>query len=338
MSIYGVGIEDIRAAQTALRGKVVRTPLVPASSLSTPGGRTVLLKLESLQPTGAFKLRGATNKLHALSDDERTRGVVTMSTGNHGRGVAFAARAWGVRAVVCMSRLVPENKVAAIRDLGAEVRIVGDSQDEAEKEVVRLVEHHGMTFVHPFDDPAVLAGQGTIGLELLEDLPAVDSVIVPLSGGGLIGGIALALKDLIPSVRIIGVSMARGAAMIESLKAGCPVNVREEASLADSLGGGIGLGNRYTFPIVRDLVDEVLTVEEHQIAEAMAHLYWREQLISEGGAAIGVAVLLHDLAQNLGHTVAVIISGNTVDMAAFTNIVRTRRPASPETAGKTAEP
>lgn len=333
MPDYGISLEDVQAARTALSGRVVRTPVIPAASLSDGDRRSVHLKLETLQPTGAFKLRGSTNKLLTLNETERKRGVVTMSTGNHGLGVAFAARSLGVCAVVCMSKLVPENKIEAIRAAGAEVRIVGDSQDEAETEAARLVEEEHMTFVHPFDDPAVLAGQGTIGLELLEDLPAVDSVVVPLSGGGLIGGIAFAIKSMAPAVHIIGVSMERGAAMIESLQAGHPVLVKEEQSLADSLGGGIGLDNRYTFPIVRDLVDELVLVSEDRIAEAMAHLYWRERLVSEGGAAVGVAVLLHDLARTLGRTVAVIISGQNVDMDAFTEIVLDHRPARMDLSG-----
>lgn len=327
MRDYGISLEDVHVARTALGGRVIRTPVIPASSLSDGNRRSVHLKLETLQPTGAFKLRGSTNKLLTLSAAERKRGVVTMSTGNHGLGVAFAARSLGMRAVVCMSKLVPKNKVEAIGAAGAEVRIVGDSQDEAETEAARLVGEEHMTFVHPFDDPAVLAGQGTIGLELLEDLPAVNSVVVPLSGGGLIGGIALAIKSMAPTVRIIGVSMERGAAMIESIRAGHPVPVKEERSLADSLGGGIGLDNRYTFPIVRDLVDELVVVSEERIAEAMAHLYWRERLVTEGGAAIGIAILLHDLVQNLGGTVAVVVSGRNVDMVAFTEIVLEHRPA-----------
>ncbi len=326
MRDYGVALADILAAKTALRGRVVRTPVIPAPSLSDGNGRSVYLKLETLQPTGAFKLRGSTNKLLSLDDDEKARGVVTMSTGNHGRGLAYAARALGVRAVVCMSKLVPENKIEAIRAAGAEVRIIGDSQDEAEEEVARLVENNAMTFVHPFDDPAVLAGQGTIGLELVEDLPRVESVIVPLSGGGLIGGIALAMKSISPGIRVIGVSMERGAAMIESIEAGRPVLVKEERSLADSLGGGIGLDNRYTFPIVRDFVDERIVVSEARIAEAMAHLYWRERLVAEGGGAVGIAVLLHQMARSLGGTVAVVISGQNVDMTAFTDTVLPYRP------------
>lgn len=326
MQEYGVSLDDIEAAKAALVGRVVRTPLVPAPSLSPNGGRIVHLKLETLQPTGAFKLRGSTNKLLRLSEAEKRRGVVTMSTGNHGRGVAFAARALGVRAVICMSKLVPDNKVQAIRAAGAEARIIGDSQDEAEIEAARLVESEGMTFVHPFDDRDVLAGQGTIGLEILEDLADVNSVVVPLSGGGLVGGIALAMKALVPGVRIVGVSMARGAAMIESIRAGHPVPVTEETSLADSLGGGIGLDNRYTFRIVRDLVDDLVVVSEAQIAEAMAHLYWHERLVAEGAAAVGAAVLLHDLADDLSHTVVLIVSGANVDMAAFTDIVLRHRP------------
>ncbi len=238
-------------ARQAIAPFIRRTPLVRSEALSARLGRNVHLKLETLQTTGAFKLRGATNRILQLSDAERERGVVAVSTGNHARAVAHAARVQEVSAVVCMSPLVPRNKVEAVQALGAEVQIVGRNQDEAEVVARQLAAERGLTFVSPFDDPFVIAGQGTIGLELLEDLPALDCVLVPLSGGGLIGGIALALKCADPEIRVIGVSMERGPAMALSLAAGRPVAVEEEASLADSLGGGIGLDNRYTFALVQ---------------------------------------------------------------------------------------
>ena len=218
--------------------------------------------MEHRQITGSFKLRGATNAILSLSDDERRRGVVGVSTGNHGRGLAHAAARAGVRAIICMSALVPENKVAAIRDLGAEVRIVGRSQDDAQEEVDRLVRDEGMTMIPPFDHPAVIAGQGTLGLEMLEDVPDLAEVLVPLSGGGLIAGIALAVKaDAARGIRVTGISMERGAAMAESLAAGQPAVTPERPTLANSLGGGVGLDNRYTFAMVRDLVDRVVTLD-----------------------------------------------------------------------------
>jgi threonine dehydratase len=280
----------------------------------------VHLKLETLQETGAFKLRGAFNRLLQLSGAERERGVIAVSTGNHARAVAHAANALEVPAVVCMSSLVPDNKVAAVRATGAEVRIAGRNQDEAEEAARQLAEERGLVFVSPFDDPHVIAGQGTIGLELLEDLPALDGILVPLSGGGLIGGIALALKSADRSIRVIGVSMERGPAMVRSLEAGRPVAVAEEASLADSLGGGIGLDNRHTFALVRDLVDETILVSEAQIAAAMAHCYWQEQQIVEGAAAVGVAALLADKVKTTGADLAVLLSGRNVDMRRFSEI------------------
>jgi threonine dehydratase len=208
-----------------------------------------------------------------------------------------------------------------VQALGAEVRIVGRNQDDAEVVAKELAAERGLTFVSPFDDPFVIAGQGTIGLELLEDLPALDCVLVPLSGGGLIGGIALALKSADPRIRVIGVSMERGPAMIRSLEAGRPVAVEEEASLADSLGGGIGLDNRYTFALVRDYMDETVLVGETEIADAMRHCYWQERQIVEGGAAVGVAALLAGKAAPPGDNIVVLLSGGNVDMGRFTEIV-----------------
>jgi threonine dehydratase len=311
----------IYRARQAVAPWVRRTPLVRSEALSARTGGNVHLKLETLQETGAFKLRGAANRLLQLSDAERERGVVAVSTGNHARAVAHAAKALGVPAVVCMSSLVPDNKVAAVRAAGAEVRIAGRNQDEAEEAARQLAAERGLVFVSPFDDPHVIAGQGTIGLELLEDLPALDCVLVPLSGGGLIGGIALALKSADDSIRVIGVSMERGPAMVRSLEAGRPVPVEEEPSLADSLGGGIGLDNRYTFALARDLVDETVLVSETEIAAAMAHLYWQEQQITEGGAAVGVAALLAGKVEAQGANLVAVLSGRNVDMRRFSEIV-----------------
>jgi threonine dehydratase len=244
-----------------------------------------------------------------------------VSTGNHGRGLAYAAKQAGARCVICMSRLVPRNKVLGIEALGAEVRIVGASQDEAQREVDSLVAEHGMTMLPPFDHADVIAGQGTIGLELLEDLPELKTCIVPLSGGGLIAGVARAIKSANPKARIVGVTMAKGAAMYESRKAGRPVEVEETASLADSLGGGIGLDNRYTFAMVRELVDDLLLVEEAQIADAIRHAYWREQQVIEGSGAVGIAALRAGLIARPGVT-AVVLSGANIDMAQHARLIR----------------
>jgi threonine dehydratase len=301
-------------------GRVLRTPLKPSSRLSDIAGAPVHLKLENSQTTGAFKLRGATNAILSLDAEARRRGVVTASTGNHGRALAQAAKAEGIRAVVCMSAMVPANKVDAIRALGAEVHIVGRSQDDAQEEVVRLVERHGLVEVPPFDDLAVVAGQGTIGLEIVEDLPEVETVVVPLSGGGLAAGVVVAVTALRPKARIVGVSMAQGAAMHESLKAGRPVAVEEVESLADSLGGGIGLRNEVTFELCRDLLADTILVSEDEIAVGIRHAFNVEGEVVEGAGAVGIAAVLAGKIRPQGPTV-LILSGRNIDPEAHARIV-----------------
>lgn len=315
-----VALPDIEAAAARVAGRVARTPLVISSSLSRLRGQPVHLKLETRQPIGAFKLRGAMNAVMALTEDQRRRGLVTASTGNHGRAVAYAARELGLAATICMSALVPANKVEAIRLLGAEVRIVGRSQDDAQIEVERLVAEHGLTQIPPFDDLDVVAGQGTIGLELIEDFPELACVLIPLSGGGLAAGIAVAVKALRPSATIIGVSMERGAAMAAAIAAGRPVEVVEEETLADSLGGGIGLVNRVTFALCRDLVDEVVLLSEAEIAAGIRHAALVENEIVEGAGAVGIAALLVGKVSPEGPT-ALILSGRNIDEAVHRRIV-----------------
>jgi threonine dehydratase len=286
----GVTLADILAARAVIRGVADGTPFVPSPFMSARAGQEFLMKMETMQPIGAFKLRGAVNALAALSGD--VAGVTCCSTGNHGRGVAFAAARRGMRAVVCMSVLVPKAKVDGIRALGAEVRIVGASQDEAMAESLRLCAAEGLVEISPFDDPRVIAGQGTIGLEMMEARPDLATILVPLSGGGLAAGVAVAAKAISPKVRVIGVTMERGAAMAAALRAGHPVEVTEHASLADSLGGGIGMANRLSFPLCRDLLDEVVLVSEEEIRDAMQALYFEDRMVAEGAAVVGLAAVL----------------------------------------------
>ena len=316
----GLDLSDIRAARERIADQVRATPMLGSPSLSAASGGAVHLKLENLQLTGSFKLRGATNAVLGLSAAERARGVVGVSTGNHGRGLAHAGKEAGVRCIICMSSLVPQNKVKGIESLGAEVRIVGDSQDDAQVEVDRLVAEEGMVMLPPFDHRDIIAGQGTLGLEVLESLPAVETILVPLSGGGLISGVALAAKALKPDLRIIGVSMERGAAMHACVKAGKPVMVPELPTLADSLGGGIGLENRYTFLLVRTLVDDLLLVSESEISQAIRHAYWEEKQVIEGSGSVGIAALLAGKVSNAGVT-AVLVSGGNIDMALHHRII-----------------
>jgi threonine dehydratase len=318
---HDVELRHVLMARRRLEGRVRRTPLETSLALSTRMGCQVGLKLESEQLTGAFKIRGATSALLALDPAARARGIVAASTGNHGRALASAARDAGARAIICLSQLVPEVKVEAIRALGAEVRRVGRSQDDAQLEVDRLVAEQGLVEIPPFDHPDVIAGQGTIGLEIAEDEPEVDTVLVPMSGGGLIAGVGLALKEMLPAVKVIGVSMERGAAMAASVEAGRPVDIEEVPTLADSLGGGIGTDNRHTLRMVQEFVDDVVLLSEAEIAEGMRHAYWHERRIVEGAAAVGMAALVAGRVANLGRRVVCLVSGRNVDMEMFSRVV-----------------
>jgi threonine dehydratase len=310
-------LADVHAAAKVIAGVADATPLVPSPYMSDIAGHEFLLKLENMQPIGAFKLRGALNAVAAVQE---AAGVTCCSTGNHGRGVAYAARERGIRAVICMSELVPQAKVDGIRALGAEVCITGRSQDAAQAEAERLVREEGLTEISPFDDPKVIAGQGTIGLEIMAARPDIEVLLVPLSGGGLAAGVAMAAKAIKPSLRVVGISMDRGAAMHESLRAGHPVEVEEVASLADSLGGGIGMQNRLSFPMCRDLLDEVVLVTEDEIYHAMQVLYYEDRIVAEGACVVGLAAMLSGKL-SVGGPTATIITGRNLDMEMFTRVV-----------------
>lgn len=306
-------LHDVYLARQRIELLVRRTPMEYSPSLSQRLGVAVYLKLESQQITGSFKLRGASNAVAQLSAEEKARGVVAASTGNHGRALAYAASRQGVKATICLSHLVPANKVQAIRDLGAEVCIVGQSQDDAQREAERIANEQGATLLPPFDHPAIIAGQGTLGLEILEQQPDVVQILVPLSGGGLFAGVALAIKSVSANIITHGISMQRGAAMHASLAAGHPVEVEELPTLADSLGGGIGLNNRYTFNMTRDLCDHLHLLSETSIANALRHAYREERLVLEGAAVVGIAALLDGLIEPRG-PIVVVVSGRNVDI------------------------
>ena len=311
------------------RGKVgevaLRTPVFDAERLGKAIGRRVVLKAENLQETGSFKIRGAANKILGLKETERKRGVLAVSTGNHGRAVAYVAQRVGVPAVVCVSAAVPENKLAAIRALGAELVIAGKTYDEAAEQAEQLKEARGLTMVHPFDDPVIIAGQGTIGVEVLEDFPEVDTAVVPLSGGGLIGGIGLALKSASEDIRVIGVSMTRGPAMVDSLKAGKVVEVVEEPTLADALAGGIGTDNQHSFRMAQRVIDASVLVTESEIAGGMVYALDEHHLVLEGAGAVGLAALLYGKVAGLGKNVMVVLSGGNVEVEILASIAEKRK-------------
>ncbi len=314
MPDLGVTMHDIYKARQRIAAMATRTPVIHSLKLTERVGASVYLKAENLQRTGSFKIRGAANKMLSLADEEKARGVITVSSGNHGRAVAYIAQRLGINAVTCMSGRVPGNKLDAIKLLGAETVVHGDSYEEAEIRALELQQERGLTMIEPFDDPLVIAGQGTVGLELLEDVPQLDTVIVPLSGGGLLSGIALALKSANPAIRTVGVSMDRAPVMYHSLQAGAPVKMSEEDTIADALVGNIGLNNKYTFRMVQEYVDDVVLVSEEEIAAAMLFALEAHHLVVEGGGAVGVAALLYQRAKGLGDNVVVIVSGGNVDL------------------------
>jgi threonine dehydratase len=302
-------LADIGRAAERIAGIATRTPMIDSLNLADGA---VSLKLESVQPTGSFKIRGAASRILSIPETDRPRGVVTASTGNHGRAVAHVARTLGIDATVCVSEGVPAGKIAALQSLGCELLVDGASQTEALANAQRLVADRGMTLIHPFDDPDVIAGQGTIGIELLEQVPDMTTVLVPLSGGGLAAGVATAIKESNPSIRVIGISMRRAAVMAASLSAGEPLDMPERPTLADSLQGGIGLDNRYTFDIVQQHVDEVVLVDEPEIWHGMKLALQRHRLVLEGGAAVGLGALHSGKVVPTGPT-AVICTGSNVE-------------------------
>ncbi|WP_017380585.1 hydroxyectoine utilization dehydratase EutB [Paenisporosarcina sp. TG-14] len=315
-------IGDVWEARKRISAIVNKTPLIQSNILSEKIGRPVYLKLENVHEVGAFKIRGAANKILSLSEEEKRRGVVTYSTGNHGMAVAFVAKKLGIDAVVCISNRVPKAKVDSLKRLGAQIVVVGDSQDAAGEYCYKLEREKGLTVIQPFDDPHVIAGQGTIGLELLEDLPNLTDVIVPLSGGGLLSGISLALKSNDRAIRVTGVSMEQSAVMYESLNVGKPVELEESETLADSLLGGIGLDNQYTFKMVQQYMDDVVLIPEEEIAYSMAYMIDKHRIVMEGAAATGIAAVLGNNIPHQEGDVAVIISGNNVDISTLLKLIQ----------------
>jgi len=311
---------NVPAARAAIARIAVETPVLAARELDERVGAHVWLKLENLQATGSFKVRGAANKILSLSESQREQGVVACSSGNHGRAVAFVADMLDIHATICVPEWVDPVKLRAMRKHRAETILHGATYDEAEAKSYEIQKQRGLTYVHPFDDPLIIAGQGTIGLELLEQIPMLDTVVVPLSGGGLISGIAVALKRQEPEMRVVAVSAANARVMHESLEEGRPIAFPEDETVASALSGGIGLKNRYTFELVRDLVDEYLLVSEEEIREAMAFVLTEYKLVVEGGGAVGIAALLSGTFSGRGENVAVIVSGGNIEAHAVAKL------------------
>lgn len=309
-------------AAERIRGVAVRTPLVPFRTADPEA--PLLIKAESLQPVGAFKIRGAVNALSSLTEGERARGVVAHSSGNHAQAVAYAARALGVRAVIVMPESATAGKIAATREYGAEVVLVGDSTDERAERAGQLSADEGLVLVPPFDDPRVIAGQGTVGLEIVEDTPGVDTVLVPVSGGGLIAGIAAAVKEIAPRIAVLGVEPELAADAADSLREGTRVSwpaERTKRTMADGLR--VQTVGQLTFAHMRKHVDTVVTVSESEIEEAMRRLALKASLVAEPSGAVSTAAYLfhrHELPE--GRSYAAVLSGGNVDLDLFADILR----------------
>ena len=288
--------------------------------LSGLTGQDIYLKLENLQMTGSFKERGALSRISTLEPGEAAKGVVAASAGNHAQGVAYHATQRGIRSVIVMPLTTPLVKVQATRGFGAEVVLHGANYDEACTEATRLCEAEGMTFIHPFDDALVIAGQGTIGLELLEQIPGLEAVVVPIGGGGLVGGIACALKESAPHIKVIGVQTSRLPSMSAAIDAGHPVTLDPSTTIADGIA--VRRAGDVTFPIVAKYVDEIVTVEEDEIASSILTLLEREKTLAEGAGAVALAALLQkrtSLPQ--GAKTAVLVCGGNIDVTLLSRII-----------------
>jgi threonine dehydratase len=318
-------LHDAYQAHSCIKPLIRQTPVIASSDLAeNTGARTVHLKLECLQNTGSFKVRGAANKILNLSDREKKKGVITFSTGNHGKAVAYVAAQVGVNAVVCLSEHVASYRVAMIKALGAEVSLKGHSQDEAEKNYQQLMASRGLVPVVPFDDPMIIAGQGTLALEILSSLPDTDVLMIPLSGGGLLAGVAMVAKSINPRIHVVGLSIERSPAMMESLKAGMPVQVKENDSIADSLLGGIGFNNQYTLRMVDKFADEHLLISEEQIKDGMFHVFDKQRLIVEGAGAVAIGALIHKKINVNGKRAVALLSGSSINSEEYIRIIQSR--------------
>lgn len=317
-----IAIQDIYKARSNIKPFISRTPIIRSETASKQAGMPVYLKLENLQYTGSFKVRGAANELINLPPTRRRAGVIAVSSGNHGKALSYIASKMGIHVVVCLSKRVPRAKIEGVREMGGDVVIAGETFDQASEHAYKLQAERGLSFIEPFDDPDLIAGQGTIAIDVIEDIPNVECVIVPMAGGGLISGIAIAMKTINPKISVIGVSMDSNPIMYESLRLGKVVTGKEELpSLADALIGGIGTENHYTFGLCQKLVDDTVLVSEEEIAHAMYFMLEHHHMLVEGAGAVGLAaVLSHHINQSA--ITAIIISGCNIQAELALDIFR----------------
>ncbi|HEY8382470.1 MAG TPA: threonine ammonia-lyase [Microvirga sp.] len=314
---YAITIEDVRRAAETIRGHVLRTPLVPAPRLSQLTGATVCVKHENMQPTGSFKERGAVNKLDSLSADERRRGVIAMSAGNHAQAVAYHAKRLDIPATIVMPEGTPLVKAENTRAHGARVILFGETLSDSAERARAIAAEEGLVFVHPYDDPAVMAGQGTIGLEMLADAPEIDQIVVPIGGGGLISGIAVAVKALNPAIEIVGVEAASYPSFHNEIRAEArPIG---GATLAEGIA--VKTVGRQPLPIVRDLVSDILLVDEAAIERAVNFYAILQRTMAEGAGAAGLAAMLAYPERFQGKRVGLVLCGGNIDARLLASVM-----------------
>lgn len=314
-----VSLQQVREARELLSSVVKVTPLDHSDTFSRMTGAEVYLKLENLQKTGSFKIRGAWNKIAHLTQEERARGVVAASAGNHAQGVAFAASKAGIPSTVVMPAVAPLAKAEATRGYGAKVVLKGSNYDEAYEEALRIAQETGATFLHPFDDPEVIAGQGTISLEILEQLPDADVIVAPVGGGGLVAGIALAAKQLNPTIKVFGVQATGAASMVVSLAQRKRALLESVNTIADGIA--VRKPGEITFEVCQQYLDGIVTVDDDQIAHAMLLLMERAKMVVEGAGAASLAALLAGKIPCPGKKVVALISGGNVDVNLVSRII-----------------
>jgi threonine dehydratase len=314
-----IGLQDIQQARERIRDRIYVSPCAASETVTRMTGSRVFFKLENLQVTGSFKERGALNKLATLSADERRRGVITASAGNHGMAVAFHTQRLGIKATVVMPTQAPLIKVTQVRGYGAEARLFGADYDAAFAEAEKIARERNLVYIHPFDDELIVAGQGTVGLELHDQNPDLDAVVVPVGGGGLIAGIGLVMKELNPKIRVIGVQCEQVPSMRAALENGRPVQVPPARTIADGIS--VRAVGAIPFEIARRYLDEIVTVSEGEIAQAVLQLLEIEKTVAEGAAAVGLAALVHKRISLPGKNVALVISGGNIDMNLVSRII-----------------
>lgn len=314
-----VTLQTIQAARDRIRDSIFLSPFTRSETFSKLTGNSIFFKLENLQMTGSYKERGALNKILLLTADEKRRGVIAASAGNHAQAVAYHATKRGIAAQICMPVTTPIIKVSATREFGGEVILAGTNYDETCQEALRRCAEGGLTFIHPFDDEAVIAGQGTLGIEMLEQQPDLDVLVIPVGGGGLIGGISCAVKEMNPEIQVIGVQTSKLPSMKAALEHGGPVTLPAKVTIADGIA--VRCAGSLTYPIVKKYVDDIVTVDDEEIANAILLLLEKEKTLAEGAGAVATAAVVQHKIPLRGKKVGVLVGGGNIDVSLLSRII-----------------